>query len=148
MTVLQPASWHDVVFVEDFLEGALDDFDRICEGVPVSVVDVVFFRWQGCATAGRLDPDWPADVLVSVLLGGADARPVRLYRWIERELLCMCEAAIARCVRPVTPPLEVSCITQLVTFVWIGCCRMWSSFVCLMCRGGCRFFVRMSLVLS
>ena len=71
MTVLQPASWHDVVFVEDFLEDALDDFDRICEGVPVSVVDVVFFRWQGWATAGRLDPDWLADVLVSVLLGGS-----------------------------------------------------------------------------
>jgi hypothetical protein len=104
MTVFQPASWHDVIFMEDFLEDALADFDRICEGVPVSVVDVVFFRWQGWATAGRLDPDWPADVLVSVLLGGADARPVRLYRWIERELLCMREAAIARCVRPVTPP--------------------------------------------
>jgi hypothetical protein len=52
MTVLQPASWHDVVFVEDFLEDALDDFDRICEGVPVSVVDVVFCRWQGWAAAG------------------------------------------------------------------------------------------------
>jgi len=64
----------------------------------------VFYRWQGWATAGRRDPDWPADVLVFVLLDGADARPVRLYRWIERELLCMREAAIARCVRPVTPP--------------------------------------------
>ena len=98
MTVLHPASWHDVIFMEDFLEDAREDFDRICEGVSVSVVDVVFYRWQGWATAGRRDPDWPADVLVSVLLGGADARPVRLYRWIERE------AAIARCVRPVTPP--------------------------------------------
>jgi hypothetical protein len=102
MTVLHPASWHDVIFMEDFLEDALEDFDRICEGVSVSVV--VFYRWQGWATAGRRDPDWPADVLVSVLLDGADARPVRLYRWIERELLCMREAAIARCVRPVTPP--------------------------------------------
>jgi hypothetical protein len=90
--------------MEDFLEDALEDFDRICEGVSVSVVDVVFYRWQGWATAGRRDPDWPADVLVSVLLDGADARPVRLYRWIERELLCMREAAIVRCVRPVTPP--------------------------------------------
>ena len=104
MTVLQPASWHDVIFMEDFLEDAQEDFDRICEGVSVAVVDVVFYRWQGWATAGRRDPDWPADVLVSVLLDGADARPVRLYRWIERELLCMREAAIARCVRPVTPP--------------------------------------------
>ena len=104
MTVLHPASWHDVIFMEDFLEDALEDFDRICEGVYVSVVDVVFYRWQGWATAGRRDPDWPADVLVSVLLDGANARPVRLYRWIERELLCMREAAIVRCVRPVTPP--------------------------------------------
>ena len=104
MTVLYPASWHDVIFMEDFLEDALEDFDRICEGVSVSVVDVVFYRWQGWATAGRRDPDWPADVLVSVLLDGANARPVRLYRWIERELLCMREAAIVRCVRPVTPP--------------------------------------------
>jgi len=104
MTVLHPASWHDVIFMEDFLEDALEDFDRICEGVSVSVVDVVFYRWQGWATAGRRDPDWPADVLVSVLLDGANARPVRLYRWIERELLCMREAAIVRCVRPVTPP--------------------------------------------
>jgi hypothetical protein len=104
MTVLHPASWHDVIFMEDFLEDALEDFDRICEGVSVSVVDVVFYRWQGWATAGRRDLDWPADVLVSVLLDGANARPVRLYRWIERELLCMREAAIARCVRPVTPP--------------------------------------------
>ena len=104
MTVLHPASWHDVIFMEDFLEDALEDFDRICEGVSVSVVDVVFYRWQGWATAGRRDPDWPADVFVSVLLDGANARPVRLYRWIERELLCMREAAIVRCVRPVTPP--------------------------------------------
>ena len=104
MTVLHPASWHDVIFMEDFFEDALEDFDRICEGVSVSVVDVVFYRWQGWATAGRRDPDWPADVLVSVLLDGANARPVRLYRWIERELLCMREAAIVRCVRPVTPP--------------------------------------------
>ena len=104
MTVLHPASWHDVIFMEDFLEDALEDFDRICEGVSVSVVAVVFYRWQGWATAGRRDPDWPADVLVSVLLDGANARPVRLYRWIERELLCMREAAIVRCVRPVTPP--------------------------------------------
>ena len=104
MTVLQPASWHGVIFMEDFLEDALADFDRICEGVPISVIDVVFCRWQGWASAGRLDPDWPADVLVSVLLDGVDARPVRLYRWIERELLCMREAAIVRCVRPVTPP--------------------------------------------
>ena len=104
MTVLHPASWHDVIFMEDFLEDALEDFDRICEGVSVSVVDVVFYRWQGWATVGRRDPDWPADVLVSVLLDGANARPVRLYRWIERELLCMREAAIVRCVRPVTPP--------------------------------------------
>jgi hypothetical protein len=37
----QPASWHDVIFMEYFLEDALADFDRICEGVPVSVVDVV-----------------------------------------------------------------------------------------------------------
>jgi hypothetical protein len=70
MTVLQPASWHDVIFMEDFLEDALADFDRICEGVPVSVVDVVFCRWRGWASAGRLDPDWPADFLVSVLLDG------------------------------------------------------------------------------
>jgi hypothetical protein len=104
MTVLQPASWHDVILMEDFLEDALADFDRICEGVPVSVVDVVFCRWCGWASEGMLDPDWPADVLVSVLLDGADASPVRLYRWIERELLRMREDAIARCVRPVTPP--------------------------------------------
>ncbi len=65
--MLQPASRHDVIFMEDFLEDALD-FDRICEGVPVYVV---FCRWQGWASAGRLDPDWPADVLVSVLLDGA-----------------------------------------------------------------------------
>ncbi len=104
MTVLHPASWHDVIFMEDFLEDALEDFGRICEGVPVSVVDVVFCRWQGWASAGMLDPDWPADVLVSVLLEGEDAKPVRLYRWIERELLRMREDAIARCVRPVTPP--------------------------------------------
>jgi hypothetical protein len=104
MTVLQPASWHDVIFMEDFLEDASADFDRIFEVVSVSVVDVVFCRWYGWASAGMLDPDWPADFLVSVLLDGADARPVCLYRWIERELLRMREDAIVRCVRPVTPP--------------------------------------------
>ncbi len=72
--------------------------------MPVSVVDVVSCRWRGWTYEGMLDPDWPADVLVSVLLDGADARPVRVYRWIDRELLRMREDAIARCVRPVTPP--------------------------------------------
>jgi hypothetical protein len=89
--------------MEDFLEDALADFDRIPAGVPVCVMDIVFCRWRGFAYEGMLDPDWPADVLVSVLLDGEDARPVRFYRWIQRELLCMREAAIARCVRPVTP---------------------------------------------
>ncbi len=51
------------------------------------------------------------------------------------------------CVRPVTP-LKVNPITQFCKFVWVGCCRMLSSLACLMCRGGCRFLVRMSLVLS
>jgi hypothetical protein len=39
-----------------------------------------------------------------VLLVGADARPVRFHRWIQRELMRLREVAIARCVRPVTPP--------------------------------------------
>ncbi len=104
MTVLQPASWHDVLFLEDFLECALAAFDTIPVGVSVSDVDLMFRRWIGFAEAGRSDPDWPADVLVSVLLVGADARPVRFYRWIQRELMRMREDAVARCVRPVTPP--------------------------------------------
>jgi hypothetical protein len=104
MTVLQPASWHDILFLEDFLECASAAFDTIPAGVSVSTVDVMFRRWVGFAREGRSDPDWPANVLVSVLLVGADARPVRFYRWIERELLRMRESAIARCVRPVTPP--------------------------------------------
>ena len=64
----------------------------------------MFRRWVGFAEAGRSDRDWPADVLVSVLLVGADARPVRFHRWIQRELMRLREVAIARCVRPVTPP--------------------------------------------
>ncbi len=104
MTLLQPAFWHDVVFMEDFLEDSLADFDGIPAGVLVSAVDVVFCKWRGWAYEGMLDSDWPADVLVSVLLDGVDARPVCFYRWIERELLRMHEATIARCVRPVTPP--------------------------------------------
>ncbi len=106
MTVLQPASWHDVLFLEDFLECTSAAFDTIPVGVSVSVsdVDLMFRRWLGFAAAGRSDPDWPADVLVSVLLVGADARPVRFHRWIQQELMRMREDAIARCVRPVTPP--------------------------------------------
>jgi hypothetical protein len=104
MTVLQPASWHDILFMEDFLECASDAFDTIPVGVSVSAVDLMFRRWLGFAAEGRSDHDWPADVIVSVLLVGADARPVRFYRWIQRELLRMHEDAIARCVRPVTPP--------------------------------------------
>ena len=104
MTVLQPASWHDILFLEDFLECASAAFDTIPAGVPVSVVDEMFRRWVGFAEAGRSDRDWPADVLVSVLLVGADARPVRFHRWIQRELMRLREVAIARCVRPVTPP--------------------------------------------
>jgi hypothetical protein len=61
MTVLQPASWHDVVFLEDFLEDARADFDLIPAGVPISTVDVVFCRWRGFAYEGMFDPDWPAD---------------------------------------------------------------------------------------
>ncbi len=104
MTVLQPASWHDILFMEDFLECAGAAFDTILAGVSVSTVDVMFRRWLGFAAEGRSDPDWPANVLVSVLLVGACARPVRFHRWIERELLRMRECAIARCVRPVTLP--------------------------------------------
>ncbi len=104
MTVLQPASWHDVLFMEDFLECAIAAFDTIPIGVSVAAVDVMLRRWIGFAAAGRTDPDWPADVLVSVLLVDEDSRPVRLYRWIQRELMRMREAAVARCVRPVTPP--------------------------------------------
>jgi hypothetical protein len=90
--------------MEDFLDCASADFDLIPAGVPVSAVDLVFCRWRGLALEGIYDPDWPADVLVSVLLGGADARPVRLHRWIQRELLRLREAAVSRCVRPVTLP--------------------------------------------
>ncbi len=104
MTVLQPASWHDVVFMDHFLEDARAEFELIPAGVPVSTVDVVFCKWHGWAYEGMFDPDWPADVLVSVLLDGEHARPVRFYRWIQRELLRYREAAVARCVRPVTPP--------------------------------------------
>ncbi len=104
MTVLQPSSWHDVLFMEDFLECASAAFDTIPVGVSVSAVDLMFRRWLGFAADGRSDPDWPADVLVSVLLVGADARPVRFHRWIQRELMRKREDAIARCVRPVTPP--------------------------------------------
>ncbi len=104
MTVLQPASWHDVLFMEDFFECASAAFDTIPVGVSVAAVDVIFRRWISFAAEGRTDSDWPANVLVSVLLVGEDARPVRLYRWIQRELMRMREAAIARCVRPVIPP--------------------------------------------
>ncbi len=104
MTVLQPASWHDVLFLEDFLECASAAFNTIPVGVSVSVVDAMFRRWVGFAEEGRSDPDWPANVLVSVLLVGADARPLRFHRWIQRELMRLRENAIARCVRPVTPP--------------------------------------------
>ncbi len=65
-----------------------------------------FCCWRCFLQMAMLDPDWPADVLVSVLLEGADARPVRFYRWIERELLRMREDAIARCVRPVVKDIE------------------------------------------
>ncbi len=104
MTVLQPASWHDVLFMEDFLECASAAFDTIPVGVSVSVVDSMFRRWLGFAADGRSDPDWPTDVLVPVLLVCADARPVRVHRWIQRGLMRMREDAIVRCARPVTPP--------------------------------------------
>jgi hypothetical protein len=103
MTVLQPASWHDVFFTEDFLECASAAF-TIPVDISVSTVDLTFRRWLGFAADGRSDPDWPVDVLVSVLLVGADARPVRFHRWIQRELMRLREDAIARCMRPVTPP--------------------------------------------
>ncbi len=80
MTVLQPASWHDILFMEDFLECASAAFDTIPVGVSVSTVDLMFRRWLGFAAEGRSDPDWPSNVLVSVLLVGADARPVRFHR--------------------------------------------------------------------
>ena len=104
MTVLQPASWHDVLFLEDFLECASAAFNTIPVGVSVSVVDAMFRRWVGFVEEGRSDPDWPANVLVSLLLVGVDARPVRFHRWIQRELMRLREDAVARCVRPVTPP--------------------------------------------
>ncbi len=104
MTMLQPASWHDILFMEDFLECASGAFDVIPVGVSISAVDQVFHRWLGFAADGRSDPDWPAHVLVSVLLVGADARPVCFHRWIQQELLRLREDAITRCVRPVTPP--------------------------------------------
>ena len=104
MTVLQPASWHDILFMEDFLECASAAFDTIPVGASVSTVDSMFRRWVGFAEEGRSDPDLPANVLVSVLLVGAGARPVRFHRWIQRESMRMREDAIARCVRPVTPP--------------------------------------------
>ncbi len=44
MTVLQPASWHDVLFMEDFLECASAAFDTIPVGVSVAAVDVMFRR--------------------------------------------------------------------------------------------------------
>jgi hypothetical protein len=68
------------------------------------LADAMFRRWVGFAEEGRSDPDWPANVLVSVLLVGADARPVRFHRWIQWELMRLREDAVARCVRPVTPP--------------------------------------------
>ncbi len=104
MTVLQPASWHDILFMEDFLDCASAAFDTIPVDVSVSAVDLMFHRWLCFAAEGRSDPNWPVDVVVSVLLIGADARPVRFHRWIQRELLRMREDAIARCVRPATPP--------------------------------------------
>ncbi len=104
MTVLQPASWHDILFLEDFLECASAAFGTIAAGVSVSVVDAMVRRWVGFAEEGRSDPDWPVNVVVSVLLVGADARPVRFHRWIQRELMRLREDAVARCVRPVTPP--------------------------------------------
>jgi hypothetical protein len=55
MTVLQPASWHDVLFMEDFLERASDAFDLIPIGVSVSAVDLVFRRWVGFAAEGSTD---------------------------------------------------------------------------------------------
>jgi hypothetical protein len=68
MTVLQPASWHGVLFMEDFLECASAAFDTIPIGVSVAAVDVMFRGWIGLAAEGRTDPDWAVDVLVSVLL--------------------------------------------------------------------------------
>jgi hypothetical protein len=79
MTVLQPASWHDVLFMEDFLECASAAFDTIPVGVSVSVVDSMFRRWLVFAADGRSDPDWPADVLVSVLL----PQETKLRDWLE-----------------------------------------------------------------
>ncbi len=73
MTVLQPASWHDVLFMEDFLECANAAFDTIPTGVSIAAVDVMFRRWIGFAVAGRTDPDWPADVLF-------------LFCWLARTL--------------------------------------------------------------
>jgi hypothetical protein len=86
------------------LECASAAFDTIPVGVSISDVDLMFRRWLDFAADGRSDPDWPADVLVWVLLVGANARPVRFHRWIQRELMRMRVDAIARCVRPVTPP--------------------------------------------
>ncbi len=57
MTVLQPASWHDILFMEDFLKCASAAFDTIPVGVSVSAVDLMFRRWLGFAAEGRSDPD-------------------------------------------------------------------------------------------
>ncbi len=86
-------SWHDILFMEDFLECASAAFNTIPVVVSVPAVDLIFRRWVGFAAEGRSDPDWPADVLVSVLLVGADARPGRFHRWIQRELLRLREDA-------------------------------------------------------
>ncbi len=106
MTVLQPASWQDVIFMEDFQEDALATSTasvRVCLFLLLTLCSaggVVGHLWVGLIRIGP--PIF--SFLFFWLLDGVDSRPVRLYRWIERELLCMREAAIARCIRPVTPP--------------------------------------------
>jgi hypothetical protein len=88
MTVLQPASWRDVLFMEDFLECASAAFDTIPLGVCVAVVDVMFRRWIGYAAGGRTDPDWPPDLLhqdgASPCHQRQDSRR-RLYPWKNRQ---------------------------------------------------------------
>jgi hypothetical protein len=101
MTITRDASREDILLMEDFLECAQMHFDSISAGVSVDIVDEVFFKYTRYA-----NEDWPTDVLVTILARetGSQGRPVRLQRWIHRELLLMREASIARCVRPVTLP--------------------------------------------
>ncbi len=145
MTGVRRATEADILMMFDLVEYAREDFDVLPVGAPVTAVEAVFVRYVGYA-----GEDCPSGLVWLRVGPNGVVAPCRLLRWVQREMMRLCEFAVYGVLVSRLPPFEVSLRTQLESCGGGGrlSCFMCKSVVCFSCKEGCKYFVSISLSLS